>query len=99
MKKLGPPCDLFVKRGGLLEESENLARMSPDQAWPATGRDTRSLQRAGLRVEIVPEPFAFAILRGGRRLLGAGQVWAADCEARDRFIPLPPREIAFREIS
>ena len=41
-----------------------------------------------MRVEVALEPFGFAILRGRRRLLSAGDIWVADCVAQDRFIPL-----------
>jgi alpha-glucosidase (family GH31 glycosyl hydrolase) len=88
VNNLEPSCDLSVKSDGLREGSENLARMSPDHGMPAPSQHAVTATRDRLRVEVSLEPFALAVVRGGRRLLDAGDIWAAECVANDRFIPL-----------
>src|ERR1700731_3833176 len=109
VKNLESPCDLLVNRGGVREGSENLARMSRDQSFVSTARSSLHLEHGRLRVEVTLRPFAFTVFRGRRRLLSAGELWAADCLAKDHFIPLteaglpseelgPPRRVRQAEV-
>jgi hypothetical protein len=46
------------------------------------------LERAELRVELVPRPFSFTIRRAGRRLIRAGGVWVAGGTSTDHFVQM-----------
>ena len=62
------------------------------------GADEALLERGDLRLEISLRPFAFTLRRAGRRLLRAGDLWAADGTVHDRFIKLTEGVLAREDL-
>ena len=61
--------------------------MSLSSRSVSAGLDEVVLERGTLRLEVSLRPFGLTLRRSGRRLIRAGEVWVADGEIRDRFIP------------
>jgi alpha-glucosidase (family GH31 glycosyl hydrolase) len=64
----------------------------------STGSDHVVLERGGLRLEVSLRPFSFTLRRDGRRLLRAGELWAADGHVNDRFIKFTEGVLAHEEL-
>ena len=64
----------------------------------SASQDVLVLERGRIRVEVSPAPFTVTVLRGRRRLLGACQVWVADCAPADHFIPLTEGVLPHEEL-
>ena len=60
--------------------------------------DSLVLSRGRIRVEIVRRPFAIAISRDDRRLIGGFGLWCADGEAADQFIQFTEGVIASEQL-
>jgi alpha-glucosidase (family GH31 glycosyl hydrolase) len=75
-----------------------LPAMPPNQGSIPATQDALLLESGALRFELTPHPFGFALWRGRSRLLAAGDLWIADCQARDHFIPLTEGVLANEEL-
>ena len=63
------------------------------------GPELVTLERAALRVEISLRPFAFTVLRAGRRLVRSAGAWVADGQIHDHFVQLTEGVLAHEDLA
>src|ERR1700734_245002 len=90
-------CDHVVNGAWVAGAGENHVGMAPTATSITASPDELALERGELRVEIALSPFAFTVLRAGRRLLRSASVWVADGVVRDQFIQFTEGVLAREE--